>query len=107
MLGQLHMESMGGRTVLHDEVVQFTRVLFENHEYFAPGGYEKYLTQIFGDYMKLHRKRNGGSSDESMGRFQYRDLIIQIKISEVIMKKYIESFVNYRFLLWELVKKRN
>jgi ABC-2 type transport system permease protein len=40
-----------------------------------------------------------------MGRFQYRDLTIQIKISEVIMKKYIESFVNYRFLLWELVKK--
>ena len=42
-----------GERCLHDEVVQFTRVLFENHEYFAPGGYEKYLTQIFGDYMKL------------------------------------------------------
>ena len=35
-----------GERCLHDEVVQFTRVLFENHEYFAPGGYEKYLTQI-------------------------------------------------------------
>ena len=26
---------------------------FEGHRLHAPGGYDKYLTQIFGDYMQL------------------------------------------------------
>lgn len=42
-----------GERCLREEVVQFTKIPFENREYIAPGGYEKYLTQIFGDYMKL------------------------------------------------------
>lgn len=42
-----------GERCLHDEVVDFTEVTFEGHRLHAPGGYDKYLTQIFGDYMQL------------------------------------------------------
>lgn len=42
-----------GERCLHDDVVEFQEVVFEGHKLHAPGGYEKYLTQIFGDYMKL------------------------------------------------------
>ena len=43
--------------ILHEiyvnEVVQFTEVIFEGKKYVAPGCYDKYLRQIFGDYMVL------------------------------------------------------
>ena len=42
-----------GERCLHDEVVQFTEVTFEGKKYMAPGCYDKYLQQIFGDYMTL------------------------------------------------------
>ena len=42
-----------GERCLHDDVVNFQHVIFEGHKLCAPGGYEKYLTQIFGDYMQL------------------------------------------------------
>ena len=42
-----------GERCLHDEVVQFTEVIFEGKKYVAPGCYDKYLQQIFGDYMTL------------------------------------------------------
>lgn len=42
-----------GERCLHDEVVQFTEVIFEGKKYVAPGCYDKYLRQIFGDYMVL------------------------------------------------------
>lgn len=45
-----------GERCLHDEVVDFTEVTFEGHKYQAPGCYDKYLTQIFGDYMTLPPK---------------------------------------------------
>lgn len=40
-----------GERCLHDEVVQFEKVLFEGKMYQAPGRYDKYLSQIYGDYM--------------------------------------------------------
>jgi lipopolysaccharide cholinephosphotransferase len=42
-----------GERCLHDEVVNFTTVSFEGGQYQAPGCYDSYLTQIFGDYMTL------------------------------------------------------
>ena len=42
-----------GERCLHDEVVDFTKVVFEGKKYPAPGCYDKYLTQIYGDYMTL------------------------------------------------------
>lgn len=42
-----------GERCLHDDVVKFEEVSFEGHKMKAPGGYEKYLTQVFGDYMQL------------------------------------------------------
>ena len=42
-----------GERCLHDEVVQFENVEFEGKRYQAPGRYDKYLTQIYGDYMTL------------------------------------------------------
>ncbi|MCI6243559.1 MAG: LicD family protein [Agathobacter sp.] len=42
-----------GERCLHDEVVDFTEVTFEGKRYPAPGCYDRYLTQIFGDYMQL------------------------------------------------------
>ena len=42
-----------GERCLHDEVVAFTNVTFEGRQYCAPGCYDKYLRQIFGDYMVL------------------------------------------------------
>ena len=42
-----------GERCLHDEVVNFTEVTFEGNTYPAPGCYDRYLTQIFGDYRKL------------------------------------------------------
>lgn len=42
-----------GERCLHDEVVDFTTVEFEGKRYQAPGCYDKYLTQVFGDYMTL------------------------------------------------------
>lgn len=40
-----------GERCLHDEVIQFENVEFEGKMYQAPGRYDKYLTQIYGDYM--------------------------------------------------------
>ena len=42
-----------GERCLHDDVVKFEKVTFEGHSFNAPGGYDKYLTQIFGEYMQL------------------------------------------------------
>ncbi len=42
-----------GERCLHDEVVAFTNVTFEGKQYCAPGCYDTYLRQIFGDYMQL------------------------------------------------------
>lgn len=42
-----------GERCLHDEVVDFTEVTFEGKRYPAPGCYDIYLRQIFGDYMEL------------------------------------------------------
>ncbi len=42
-----------GERCLRKEVVDFTTVEFEGKRYQAPGCYDKYLTQIYGDYMKL------------------------------------------------------
>ena len=42
-----------GERCLHDEVVAFTNVTFEGKQYCAPGCYDRYLRQIFGDYMVL------------------------------------------------------
>lgn len=42
-----------GERCLHDDVVDFAEVTFEGNKLRAPGGYEKYLSQIFGDYMQL------------------------------------------------------
>ena len=42
-----------GERCLHDDVVNFEEVPFEDRMYQAPGGYDKYLTQIYGDYMSL------------------------------------------------------
>jgi lipopolysaccharide cholinephosphotransferase len=42
-----------GERCLHDEVVDFTTVSFEDRRYQAPGCYDLYLRQIFGDYMTL------------------------------------------------------
>lgn len=42
-----------GERCLHDEVVAFTKVTFEGKQYYAPGCYDQYLKQIFGDYMTL------------------------------------------------------
>lgn len=42
-----------GERCLHDEVVNFTEVEFEGRKYPAPGCYDTYLTQIYGDYHKL------------------------------------------------------
>ena len=41
-----------GERCLHDEVVAFTNVAFEGKQYCAPGCYDTYLRQIFGDYMQ-------------------------------------------------------
>lgn len=42
-----------GERCPHDEVVDFAGVCFEGKEYPAPGCWDRYLTQIFGDYMEL------------------------------------------------------
>ena len=42
-----------GERCIREEVVHFTEVTFEGKRYMAPGGTEKYLTQIFGDYKTL------------------------------------------------------
>lgn len=42
-----------GERCIRDEVVDFTTVEFEGKRYQAPGCYDKYLTQIYGDYMTL------------------------------------------------------
>lgn len=42
-----------GERCLHDEVVDFAEVPFEGRKYQAPGCYDTYLTQIFGDYRTL------------------------------------------------------
>jgi lipopolysaccharide cholinephosphotransferase len=42
-----------GERCPHDEVTDFTTVSFEGKSYKAPGCYDKYLRQIFGDYMTL------------------------------------------------------
>ncbi len=42
-----------GERCLHDEAVDFTTVEFEGKRYQAPGCYDKYLKQVFGDYMTL------------------------------------------------------
>lgn len=42
-----------GERCLREEVIDFTEVSFEGKQYQAPGCYDRYLTQIFGDYMTL------------------------------------------------------
>lgn len=42
-----------GERCLRKDVVRFVKVPFEGREYWAPGCWETYLTQIFGDYMQL------------------------------------------------------
>ncbi len=39
--------------VNRDEYLQRTKVLFEGKEYDAPGNYDTYLKQLYGDYMKM------------------------------------------------------
>ena len=45
-----------GERCLHDEVVQFAQVTFEGKKYKAPGCFDSYLKQIYGDYMTLPSK---------------------------------------------------
>jgi lipopolysaccharide cholinephosphotransferase len=62
-----------GERCPHDAVVDFTTVTFAGREYQAPGCYDLYLTQIFGDYLTLppeeqrkdHRMRVWATIDES------------------------------------------
>ena len=42
-----------GERCLRSEVTDFAEVSFEGKRYAAPGCYDRYLTQIFGDYRKL------------------------------------------------------
>ena len=45
-----------GERCLREDVVKFVKVPFEGREYMAPGCWDTYLTQIFGDYMQLPPK---------------------------------------------------
>lgn len=42
-----------GERCPHDATVDFVKVDFEGRQYNAPGCYDQYLTQIYGDYRKL------------------------------------------------------
>lgn len=42
-----------GERCLREDVVAFTKVVFEGHEYVAPGCWDQYLTQIYGNYREL------------------------------------------------------
>lgn len=42
-----------GERCLKEETIHFTKVEFEGKKYNAPGCYQQYLEQIYGDYMQL------------------------------------------------------
>lgn len=42
-----------GERCLREDIIQMEKVEFEGRIYNAPGGWDKYLTQIYGDYMAV------------------------------------------------------